>query len=54
MKTTTAKFFLWVQRYLRNEVNAHLRQVEPVVNTVVERQSAQERGMEEVITYITS
>ena len=31
---TALEFFIWVQRYLKNQVNDHLRQLEPMVNTV--------------------
>ena len=45
---TASEFFIWVQRYLKNQVNDHLRQLEPMVNTLLERQAARERLMEEV------
>ena len=34
------EFFREIQAFLRNEVNAQLRQVEPVVNALVERAAA--------------
>ena len=34
---TASKFFIWVQRFLKNQVNDHLRQLEPMVNKLLER-----------------
>ena len=42
---TASEFFIWVQRYLKNQVNDHLCQLEPMVNTLLERQAARERLM---------
>ena len=41
-----------MQRYLKNQVNDHLRQLEPMVNTLLERQAARERLMEEAAAYM--
>ena len=49
---TASEFFIWVQRYLKNQVNDHHRQLEPIVNTVLVRQAARERLMEEVAAYM--
>ena len=49
---TASEFFIWVQRYLKNQVNDHLRQLEPMVNTLLERQVARERLMEEAAAYM--
>ena len=49
---TASEFFIWVQRYLKNQVNDHLRQLEPMVNTLLERQAARERLMEEAAAYM--
>ena len=47
-----AEFFRDVQRYLRNEVNLQLRQLEPVINSLLEKQAAQERVLEKAMNYI--
>ena len=49
---TASEFFIWVQRYLKNQVNDHLHQLEPMVNTLLERQAARERLMEEAAAYM--
>ena len=48
---TASEFIIWVQRYLKNQVNDHLRQLERMVNTLLERQAASERWMEEAAAY---
>ena len=49
---TALEFFIWVQRYLKNQVNDHLCQLEPMVKTMLERQAAMERLMEEVAAFM--
>ena len=49
---SAAEFFAEVQRYLRMEVNTQLRQVEPVVNRMLERAAAQEKVVDEAVTYM--
>ena len=49
---TASEFFIWVQRYLKNQVNDHLCQLEPMVNILLERQTARERLIEEVAAYM--
>ena len=49
---SVAEFFRDVQRYLRNEVNVQLRQLERVINSLLAMQAAQERVIEEAINYI--
>ena len=39
---SAAEFFRDVQRFLKNEVNAQLRQLEPVINSPLEKAAAQE------------
>src|SRR6266699_3889265 len=46
------EFFREIQAFLANEVNKQLRQVEPVVNALVERAAAQERLLEEAMNYM--
>ena len=48
---SVAEFFRDVQRYLRNEVNMQLRQLEWVINTLLEKQAAQKRVLEEAMNY---
>src|SRR6266699_5838946 len=46
------EFFREIQAFLAGEVNRQLRQVEPVVNALVERAAAQERLLEEAMNYM--
>ena len=41
-----------VQRYLRNAVNVQLRQLKPVINSLLEKKAAQVRVVEEAMNYI--
>ena len=49
---TASEFFIWVQRYLKHQVNDYLRQLEPMVNILLERQAARDRLMEEAAAYM--
>ena len=49
---SAAEFFRDIQRYLRNKVNVQLRQLEPVMNSLLEKQAAQERVLKEAMNYM--